>query len=126
MTKEIQWYDEPQEHDYPAAEEYLSLLFSCIKARKLRVRLADKDMTSYKAKDIFRASDLPHLDKDNYHVKKNLEKIKKGEKLSPILLVKEDIKVLHIADGYHRLCAVYIHNEDARIPCKICAEFEVD
>jgi hypothetical protein len=24
-----------------------------------------------------------------------------------------------IADGYHRLCAVYSLNEDALIPCKI-------
>jgi hypothetical protein len=24
-----------------------------------------------------------------------------------------------VADGYHRLCAVYRHNEDAWIPCKI-------
>jgi hypothetical protein len=24
-----------------------------------------------------------------------------------------------VADGYHRLCAVYSYNEDAVIPCKI-------
>ncbi|OXC78557.1 hypothetical protein BSU04_11230 [Caballeronia sordidicola] len=26
---------------------------------------------------------------------------------------------LIIADGYHRLCAVYTFDEDAMIPCKI-------
>jgi hypothetical protein len=47
-------------------------------------------------------------------------KIKKGIALSPILLVRSSAngKVI-IADGYHRLCAVYSFNEDAIIPCKI-------
>ena len=46
--------------------------------------------------------------------------IKDGEKLSPILLVRDSVngKVI-IADGYHRLCAVYSFDEDAVIPCKI-------
>jgi len=46
--------------------------------------------------------------------------------MSPILLVKDKSTVLCIADGYHRLCAVYIHDEDARIPCQITSEFEIE
>ena len=40
--------------------------------------------------------------------------------LSPLLLVRNSPngKVI-IADGYHRLCAVYFTDEDALIPCKI-------
>jgi len=75
--KEIKWREKPDTHDYPAAEEYLSLLYPCLRARRLRLKLEETDITSYKAKDIFRASELPHLGKDNFHVKKNLEKIKK-------------------------------------------------
>jgi len=43
-----------------------------------------------------------------------------GEKMAPLLLVrgKRGGKVI-IADGYHRLCAVYTFNEDAMIQCKI-------
>ena len=26
---------------------------------------------------------------------------------------------LVIADGYHRMCAVYLFDEDTRVPCKI-------
>ena len=42
----------------------------------------------------------------------------RGKALSPILLVRQSGKVV-IADGYHRLCAVYGFDEDAPIPCKI-------
>jgi hypothetical protein len=53
-------------------------------------------------------------------VEKNLAKIDSGMKLSPLLLVRDPSngKVI-VADGYHRLCAVYAHDEDALIPCKI-------
>ena len=43
-----------------------------------------------------------------------------NEKISPLLLVRDKTggRVI-IADGYHRLCAVYTFDEDAMIPCKI-------
>ena len=39
---------------------------------------------------------------------------------STLLLLRDTAhgKVV-VADGYHRLCAVYVHDEDAWIPCKI-------
>ena len=53
-------------------------------------------------------------------VEKDKKKILEGKSLSPILLIREELtaKVI-IADGYHRLCAVYSFDEDALIPCKI-------
>jgi hypothetical protein len=75
-------------------------------------------MTSFKAKDIFRASGLSLLGVSNSHVKKDRKKIRAGKKLSPLLLVRSQAKVI-IADGYHRLCSVYSFDEDADIPCKI-------
>lgn len=112
----MRWLKEPKNHDYPAAEEYLSLLYPRSKAKQLVRRLQNSNMVAFKAKDIFRASGLPHLDRNNYHVNKNLMKIERDEELSPILLVR-DISLV-IADGYHRLCAVYIESEDEQIPCK--------
>ena len=48
-------------------------------------------------------------------------KIRSGEALSPLLLLRDSPNGrLIIADGYHRLCAVYSFDEDAVIPCKIC------
>jgi hypothetical protein len=75
-----------------------------------------------KAKDLLRASSLPRLPADNAHVAIDLAKVKKGIRLSPVLLVRGDLKAgvpLTVADGYHRVCASYILNEDADIPCQL-------
>ncbi len=77
-------------------------------------------VVSYKGKDIFRASALSLLGDSNSHVKSDQKKIEAGQALSPLLLVRDSAhgRVI-IADGYHRLCAVYTFDEDAVIPCKI-------
>lgn len=77
-------------------------------------------MTTFKSKDIFRASLLSLLGVSNYHVEKVRAEILAGQELSPLLLCREKTtgRVI-IADGYHRLCAVYGFDEDAVIPCKI-------
>lgn len=80
--------------------------------------LRDAPMRRFKAKDIFRASKLSLLGVSNSHVKKNQRKVQRGEPLSPILLVR-DGRDLIVADGYHRLCAVYTFDEDAEVPCKL-------
>ncbi len=77
-------------------------------------------MCSFKAKDIFRASGLSLLGVSNSHVEKNREKVASGKALSPLLLVRDGTNArVVVADGYHRLCAVYGIDEDALIPCKI-------
>jgi hypothetical protein len=122
MAKEIEikWLPMPEEHDYPAAKSYLRLLYDERTAAGHVERLQRTRMSKFKAKDIFRASGLSLLGVSNYHVKKDRKKIKAGQALSPLLLVRDDSngKVV-IADGYHRLCAVYSFDEDAVIPCKI-------
>ncbi len=116
----IEWLMEPQEHDYPAAESYLALLFDKRTARKLTMKLKKGKMTQFKAKDIFRASGLSLLGVSNSHVEKDRKKITDGQPLSPILLVRHERSArVIIADGYHRLCAVYSFNEDELIPCRI-------
>ena len=116
------WMDEPEEHDYPAAEDYLSLLFAPKAAADLVKKLKKAVIYHRKAKDILRASGLPILPKDNYFVAHNLEKIAKGKALSPVLLVRGDAArgiPLTIADGYHRICASWYHDENADIPSRI-------
>ena len=77
-----------------------------------------RDFIKKKAKDILRASQLPRLHKKNIHVKNNLKKVKKGKLMSPVLLVRGENKLI-IADGYHRVCAIYYLSEDLEIPCRI-------
>ena len=118
--KKISWLDEPEEHDYPAAASYLSLLYSDEVVTSLVDRLRDTDVNQFCAKDIFRASGLSLLGISNSHVEKDAAKIKKGKSLSPLLLVRDSAngKVV-IADGYHRMCAIYGVDEDAMIHAKI-------
>ena len=117
---EIKWYSEPEEHNFPAAESYLSLLYDKDRVTELIDRLRREKVEKFKAKDIFRASQLSLLGVSNSHVEKDRKKISNGKELSPIILVrdKERGKVV-IAEGYHRLCAIYSLDEDAMIPCKI-------
>jgi hypothetical protein len=77
-------------------------------------------VVEFKAKDIFRASQLSLLGVSNSHVEKDRKRIRKGTSLSPLLLLRDEKngKVV-IADGYHRLCAIYELDEDAWIRCKI-------
>jgi len=120
VTQGIQWLAQPEEHDYPAAQSYLSLLYDEDSAATLVKRLRRARVSGFKAKDIFRASGLSLLGVSNLHVEKDRAKIKRGKRLAPLLLVRDRAngKVV-IADGYHRLCAVYSFDEDALVPCKI-------
>lgn len=114
------WLPAPEEHNFPAAESYLSLVYPSAAAAKLVVELRAATGAQFKAKDIFRASQLSLLGVSNLHVEKNRKKINDGTALSPILLVRDQQngKVI-VADGYHRLCAVYGFDEDTLIPCRI-------
>jgi len=116
----VKWLEDVEEHNFPAAESYLSLLYPKIEAARLVTKLRKVELTEFKAKDIFRASQLSLLGVSNFHVERDRKKIRKGVALSPILLVRD---LAHrrtvVADGYHRLCAVYGFDEDCWIPCKI-------
>ena len=122
MTAKLTWKDAPDDHDYPAAADYLTLLMPKNEADQLVRRLRTEPLVRKKAKDLLRASALPILPLDNIHVAKDLAKVKKGELLSPVLLVRgrlDSLLPLTVADGYHRICASYHLDEDADIPCRI-------
>jgi disulfide oxidoreductase YuzD len=117
---EIKWLSEPEEKDYPAAASYLSLLYNKTSVKTFVKKLRKAKVTQFKAKDVFRASGLSLLGVSNSHIEKDRKKIKDSEELSPLLLVRdENSGRVIIADGYHRMCAVYSFSEDAFIPCKI-------
>ena len=117
-VKQPIWKKKPDEHDYPAAFDYLELLFSDKKCNKIVSKLRSAEMVKKKAKDILRASRLPLLERENVHVNLNIAKHLRGEPLSPVLLVKSKWGLI-IADGYHRVCAIYYISEDLNIPCKL-------
>jgi hypothetical protein len=115
----VKWMEEPEPHDFPAADDYLDLLAEPHVVKELTERLRAGVVVHKKAKDILRAAQLRLLSEDNPHVAADLSKIKKGQLLSPILLVRGDFTAgvpLQIADGYHRVCASYHTDENTDIP----------
>jgi hypothetical protein len=117
---EIKWLADLEDHDYPAAVSYLSLLYDEASTEKHVDELRKAPMSKFKAKDIFRSSGLSLLGIRNSHVERDREKVLVGQSLSPLLLVRaKSNQAVVIADGYHRMCAVYSFDEDALIPCKI-------
>ena len=69
----IQWLDQPEDKDYPAAASYLTLLWPESRAQDLVRQLQAAALTRFKAKDIFRASGLSLLGVSNSHVEKDKE-----------------------------------------------------
>jgi len=119
-THAIKWLPDVEDHDYPDAESYLRLIFDDKRVDRMITELRDAGIINFKAKDIFRASQLSLLGVSNSHVERERKKLQKGDRLSPLLLVRnESIARVVIADGYHRLCAIYEFDENASIHCKI-------
>ena len=99
---EIQWLKEPEEHNYPAAESYLSLHYDQSTAKSLAEKLKAAPLAQFKAKDIFRASGLSLLGVSNAHVEKDQKKIahhsfRKTRKLLHRLFLPK----LYIRYSYH-------------------------
>ena len=121
MSKET-WLAAPEEHDYPAAAEYLALLMEPALVDAVVMAMRSARITQVKAKDLLRASRLPALDDSNRHVSKDLKRLHDGTPLSPVLAVRGDAatdRPLVIADGFHRICAAYYDDEDVEVPCKL-------
>ncbi|GAC1427350.1 MAG: hypothetical protein NVSMB6_27540 [Burkholderiaceae bacterium] len=118
--KAVQWLDAPTDKDYAASETYLQLLYGPKKARRWAKALKGADVQKFSAKDILRASATPISEVQAFDWVKQEKEIQDGTALAPILLVRqENGGHLIIADGFHRLCAVFCRDQEASIPCKL-------
>ena len=120
----VKWLDEPEAHDFDAAAAYLSMVAEDDAVATVVTTLKAAPQEDRAAKDILRAAALPMLPSNNVHVRSDLSKIGDGKKLSPILLVRGDAAravPLQIADGYHRVCAGYLTDENTVIPCRLAS-----
>ena len=116
------WAANPAEHDYPAAASCLRLVSGATQVEVLVALLSQASTVQQHAKDILRAARLPLLLADDPEVARDLKRVGKGVALSPILLVRGDLRTgvpLQIADGYHRVCASYHLDENVDVPCRI-------
>jgi hypothetical protein len=116
------WKSDPDEHDYPAARSFLALLTTAQMAKQVSHQMKKAPIELHPAKDVLRAAGLPLLPKSDPSVTRDLAKVKAGERLSPVLVVRGDgakgIRAI-IADGYHRVCASYHLSENEQIPCRL-------
>jgi hypothetical protein len=123
MTRPI-WKDAPDAEHYAAAAAYLSLLADPTTVTGLIALLEKAPSAGYQSKDLLRASGLAPLPETNGHVARDIGKILTGTALSPVLLVRADIRAgtaLVVADGYHRICACHALDENAEVACRIVA-----
>jgi hypothetical protein len=117
-TVPIKWATEVAEHDYAAAEAYLSLkLDDDAVARAVR-HLRKGHLTTRRANDILRASGLAPAALSDPGVVKDLIKVIEGRRLSPILVLSAK-KGAEIADGFHRVSLVYQLDPYADVPLKL-------
>lgn len=116
----IKWLKDVEQGDFDAGTTYLRLLFPAATAKQLTGKLRQVEVSTFAAKDILRASELGLLSRKDPDVARQLKKVAGGDKLSPLLLLRESGHArLLVVDGFHRLCAVHHLDPDARIPCKI-------
>ena len=117
---EINWLPEPADDTYQAAKTFLQLMYRPKKARRWVKRLKEAEISKYAAKDILRASCTPMATIKAFNWEKQQEQIAKGDALSPILLIRQnDGGPLIIADGFHRMCALFSTDQEVSVPCKI-------
>ena len=114
----IVWRKDAAEKNIHNAEEYMRLTFSKSDVEEAVKKFNEhKDhIEFFKAKDILRSSELELLPASDEEVKEKLERMKKGEEIHPVLLVRDKHK-LYIADGYHRVCAAYHLDEAEDVAC---------
>jgi hypothetical protein len=115
---QINWADKVANHDYAAAEAYLSLKLAESKVAKIVDRLRAAPLTTRRANDILRAAGLSPAPFDDPGVIKDMIKVVEGKPLSPVLVVSGK-KQADIADGYHRISLVYRIDPYADVPLKL-------
>ncbi len=115
----IEWLEDVAEHDYAAAEAYLSLKFDKVTVTKKVDRLRKASITTRRANDILRAAGLLPAPLDDPGVMKDLIKVVERKRLSPVLVIRGERGAADIADGFHRVSLVYRLDPFAEIPLKL-------
>jgi hypothetical protein len=114
----IKWLDDVADHDYDAAEAYLSLKLDSAAAHKAVERLRSAPLTTRRANDILRAAGVTSAPLDDPGVIKDLIKVIEGNRLSPVLVISAEAGA-DIADGFHRVSLVYQIDPYGEIPLKL-------
>ena len=120
QTPSITWQDDANPDDYEAAGHYLALVDNQKNIDKTLADLKAGTIVEYKATDLLRAAQLIVPKADDRPTREQIKKIKHGEPVSPVLLVRVPaLKKVIVADGFHRICAAYRIDPDVMLHCKL-------
>ena len=114
----FKWLDDVADHDFDAAEAYLSMKLDAADVTQLVQGLRNAKLTERRANDILRACGKDPLPIDDPGVLHNLLKVARGEPMSPVLVVNHGVQS-DIADGYHRVSLVYRLDPFGVVPLRI-------
>jgi hypothetical protein len=114
----IAWLKDVADHDYEAAQNYLSLKFNEKRAGEMVDRMKKAKVTERRANDILRATGLTALPLTDPGVQRDMIKLLNGEKLSPVLVCDQKPGA-DIADGYHRVSLAYNIDPFMTVPLKL-------
>lgn len=117
---EVAWEKKPAAEDLEAARTYLNMVLDKRAIERAIRNFRRCSTLMLEAKDVLRASGLSLLEKNDPKVSKDIKRLGKRKKLSPVLLIKGNIRTgipMTIADGYHRVCASYYWDENCLIAC---------
>ena len=120
QTPSITWQDDANPDDYEAAGHYLALVDNQKNIDKTLADLKAGTIVEYKATDLLRAAQLIVPKADDRPTREQIKKIRHGEPVSPVLLVRVPaLKKVIVADGFHRICAAYRIDPDVMLHCKL-------
>lgn len=120
QVRDVKWLDDAEEEDYAAATHYLSLLDTPKNVDKAVAELRAAQVTEFKATDLLRAAQLTVPKSNDRPTREQVKKIKNGEAISPVLLIRVGaLKKVIVADGFHRVCAAYDIDPDVVLHCKL-------
>jgi hypothetical protein len=120
QTPSVTWQDDANASDYDAAGHYLALVDIQKNIDKTVADLKAGAIVEYKATDLLRAAQLTVPKADDRPTREQIKKIKHGEPVAPVLLVRVPaLKKVIVADGFHRICAAYRIDPDVVLHCKL-------
>jgi hypothetical protein len=114
VAKKVRWLDRPEPDNWRSANTYLGLLGY---GQSPLPGLPGLPVETLMAKDILRASGLQRLHQSNEKVESKVDKVNDGTPLSPLILLRgiPGVRPLIIADGYHRISALYVVDKEIEV-----------
>jgi hypothetical protein len=118
LPANARWRKKLEEKEIRAALQELSLSFSEIDVDRTEKMLRKSTLVTktFKARDILRVARLRCLTTDDKLIQLRMKKMRKGERMGPVILVQHQNK-LQLADGYHRTCSLFLIDPDADVCC---------